>query len=180
MLCVLGVERDPTYTESRKQNPLTLRESTWSKRIQALAGASVSPGRRRQDAKCRSLSWGWRDVVNPDYDSQRNMVLHGFLLFHCRLSFRYLDFIQIKMMPLNVWPFPVFLSFAFGKLDTFSLSNLGQLRTYLTEILIWMILNMTSLFAVNVWHNLILSFCIDEGFTHVFLYYFFFSACFNG
>lgn len=74
------------------------------------------------------------------------------------------------MVPLNVWPFPVFLSFAFGNLDIFSLSNLGQSRTYLTEILIWMILNMTSLFAVNVWHNLILLLCIDEGFTDVFLY----------
>jgi len=43
---------------------LMLRESTWSKHIQAL-GASVSPG-RRQVARCRSLSGVSKDVVHPD------------------------------------------------------------------------------------------------------------------
>lgn len=37
-------------------------------------------------------------------------MLHGSVLFHCRLSFRYLDFILIKMNPLNVWISPVFLN----------------------------------------------------------------------
>lgn len=54
-------------------------------------------------------------------------MLHGFLLFHCRLSFRYLDFIQINLDPANVWVFPFFLSFALGKLSSFRLNNLGLL-----------------------------------------------------
>lgn len=36
-------------------------------------------------------------------------MLHVSVLFHCRLSFRYLDFIQIKMDPLHVWISLVFL-----------------------------------------------------------------------
>lgn len=38
------------------------------------------------------------------------MMLHGFILLHCRLSFRYLDYIQIKMDPLIVCISPVFLN----------------------------------------------------------------------
>lgn len=37
-------------------------------------------------------------------------MLHGSILFHCRLSFNYLDFIRINMDPLNVWISPVFLN----------------------------------------------------------------------
>lgn len=37
-------------------------------------------------------------------------MLHGSILFHCRLSFKYLDFIHINMDPLNVWISPVFLN----------------------------------------------------------------------
>lgn len=37
-------------------------------------------------------------------------MLNVSLLFHCRLSFRYLNFIQIEIDPLNVWISPVFLN----------------------------------------------------------------------
>lgn len=37
-------------------------------------------------------------------------MLNAFILFHCRLSFGYLDFVQIKMEPLNLWISPVFLN----------------------------------------------------------------------
>lgn len=37
-------------------------------------------------------------------------MLHGSVLFHFRLYFRYLDFIQNKMDPLKVWISSVFLN----------------------------------------------------------------------